>query len=127
AQGAKGRKPLHAGEPAYAEVGRLDPLGHGQASAELVPGRPVWLSPRVLRVTAANGNMMTGPGTNSYFVGAPDGDDWTLIDPGPDDAGHLQALRDAAPGRVTKILVTHTHKDHSPAAAVLKAEMGAAT
>ena len=42
---------------------------------------------------------MTGPGTNSYFVGEPGGDAWALIDPGPDDAAHVQALLAAAPGR----------------------------
>ncbi|MEO8296322.1 MAG: MBL fold metallo-hydrolase [Burkholderiales bacterium] len=126
-QGPKGRRPLNPGDWAYAELGRLDPDGHWQASTELVPGRPVWLSPRVLRVTAPNGSLMTGPGTNSYFIGTPGGADWALLDPGPDDAVHLQALRDAAPGKVTRILVTHTHKDHSPGAAPLQAEWGATT
>jgi glyoxylase-like metal-dependent hydrolase (beta-lactamase superfamily II) len=118
--GPQGRQPVNPGDPPYAELGRLDPLGHHQASIELVPGRPVWLSPRVLRVTAPNGNMMTGPGTNSYFIGAPGGGEWALLDPGPDEEAHVQALRAAAPGRVTRILVTHTHKDHSPAAAALR-------
>ncbi|MFG5410376.1 MBL fold metallo-hydrolase [Piscinibacter sakaiensis] len=104
----------------------MDPSGRGDVSTQLLPGRPVWLSPRVLRVTAPNGSQMTGPGTNSYFVGSAGGE-WVLLDPGPDDAAHLQALRDAAPGPVTRILVTHTHKDHSPAARVLAAEWGART
>lgn len=121
---AGGRRVVNPGEPAFAEVGRLDPGGHGQASAELQPGRAVWLSPRVLRVTAANGNMMTGPGTNSYFIGTPGADDWALLDAGPADDAHLQALRDAAPGKVTRLLVTHTHKDHSPAVAALRAGVG---
>jgi glyoxylase-like metal-dependent hydrolase (beta-lactamase superfamily II)/8-oxo-dGTP pyrophosphatase MutT (NUDIX family) len=127
ASGPKGRMVVNPREPAFAEIGRLDPEGHGQASAELLPGRPVWLSPRVLRVTAPNGNMMTGPGTNSYFIGAPGGDEWALLDAGPFDATHVQALRDAAPGKVTRMLVTHTHSDHSPAVAALRAETGAAT
>ena len=124
-QGANGRQPVNPGEWPFAELGRLDPEGRGDVGTELLPGRPVWLSPRVLRVTAPNGSMMTGPGTNSYFLGAPGGDEWALLDPGPDDAAHVQALRDAAPGRVTRIIVTHTHKDHSPAAAALKAVTGA--
>ncbi len=66
---------------------------------------------------------MTGPGTNSYFVGA--GDEWTLIDPGPADDAHLQALLAAAPGPIARILVTHTHPDHSPGAAALSAAAGA--
>lgn len=127
ARGAQGRQVVNPGDWAYAEIGRLDPTGHGRASAELAPFAPVWLSPRVLRVTAPNGSLMTGPGTNAYFVGVPGGIDWVLIDPGPDDAAHVRALIDAAPGPVSRILVTHTHKDHSPAAAALQPLFGAAT
>ena len=128
ARSSKGpRQVVNPGEWAYAEIGRLDTEGRGDVSTELAPGVPVWLSPRILRVTAPNGSIMTGPGTNSYFVGAPGGDDWTLIDPGPDDAAHVQALIAAAPGPVKRILVTHTHKDHSPAAAALKAATAAPT
>ena len=127
--GPQGRTPINRDGWAYAELGRIDPDGHGRASVELLPGKPVWLSPRVLRVTAPNGSIMTGPGTNSYFIGAPgpDGDpgDWALLDPGPDDADHVAALLAAAPGRITRILVTHTHKDHSPAAAAIARATGA--
>ena len=126
-QSAKGRTPVNLGDWAYAELGRIDPEGRGQASVELVPGKPVWLSPRVLRVTADNGSMMTGPGTNAYFIGAPGSDDWALLDPGPGDAAHVQALLAAAPGRITRILVTHTHKDHSPAAVAMREATGAPT
>jgi glyoxylase-like metal-dependent hydrolase (beta-lactamase superfamily II)/8-oxo-dGTP pyrophosphatase MutT (NUDIX family) len=125
--GAKGRRPINRGDWAYAELGRIDPDGHGQASIELKPGVPVWLSPRVCRVTAPNGSLMTGPGTNAYFIGAPGSDSWALLDPGPDDDAHVQALLAAAPGKVTRILVTHTHKDHSPAAAALHQATGAPT
>lgn len=128
--GARGRSVVNPGDWAYAEIGRLDPQGHGQVSTELVPGVPVALSPRVLRVTAPNGSMMTGPGTNSYFIGTPEadgGDGWALLDPGPDDADHVRALLAAAPGRITRILVTHTHKDHSPAVAAIRAACGAPT
>ena len=126
-QSARGRTPVNLGDWAYAELGRLDPEGRGTSSVELKPGVPVWLSPRVLRVTADNGSMMTGPGTNAYFIGAPGSDDWALLDPGPDDSGHVAALLAAAPGRITRVLVTHTHKDHSPAAAAIVAATGAAT
>jgi len=78
-------------------------------------------------VTAPNGNMMTGPGTNAYFIGVPGSDDWALLDPGPDDDVHVQALLAAAPGRITRILVTHTHKDHSPAVQAIRAACGAPT
>ncbi len=124
---AKGRRPQNRGDWAYAELGRLDPEGKGTASVELTPGKGVWLSPRVLRVTADNGSFMTGPGTNAYFIGAPGSDDWALLDPGPDDAEHVKALLAAAPGRITRILVTHTHKDHSPAAASIARATGAPT
>jgi glyoxylase-like metal-dependent hydrolase (beta-lactamase superfamily II) len=69
--------------------------------------------------------MMTGPGTNSYLVGCPHANRWTVIDPGPADAAHLQALQAAAPGPIEQILVTHTHVDHSPGAALLSAMTGA--
>ncbi len=124
---SQGRRPINPGDWAFAELGRIDPEGRCTASVELVPGQPVWLSPRVMRVTANNGSMMTGPGTNSYFIGAPGGDDWALLDPGPDDADHVKALLAAAPGRISRILVTHTHKDHSPAAAAIAAATGAPT
>ena len=117
---AKGMRPVLPTHWAYAEIGRLDPDGRGDVGIDLVPGRAVRLSPRILRVTADNGSVMTGPGTNSYFVGDPGGP-CALIDPGPDDAAHVQALLAAAPGPITRILVTHTHKDHSPAAQAVKA------
>jgi glyoxylase-like metal-dependent hydrolase (beta-lactamase superfamily II)/8-oxo-dGTP pyrophosphatase MutT (NUDIX family) len=127
AQGAEGRQVVLPGMPAYAEIGRIDPLGHGRASTQLLPGVPVRLSPRVIRVTADNGSMMTGPGTNTYLIGG-DGDgpgDWAVLDPGPLEDSHVAAILAAAPGPITRIVVTHTHKDHSPAAAALKAATGA--
>lgn len=122
--GAKGMRPVLPTHWAYAEIGRLDPEGRGDVGLELVPGRAVRLSPRIVRVTADNGSVMTGPGTNSYFVGAPGGP-CALIDPGPDEPAHVQALLAAAPGPITRILVTHTHKDHSPAAQAMRAATGA--
>ncbi|MBW4051455.1 MAG: MBL fold metallo-hydrolase [Proteobacteria bacterium] len=83
----------------------------------------VRLSERVWRVTASNAGAMTGPGTNSYLVGA--GTDWAVIDPGPADGRHIDALIEAAPGPIRYILVTHTHEDHSPGAAALKSLTGA--
>lgn len=86
-------------------------------------GAPVRLSPRVYRLTARNSGAMTGPGTNSYLVGSADG--CAVIDPGPADHRHIEALAAAAPGPVRYILVTHTHQDHSPGAAALKSLTGA--
>lgn len=123
--GSMGPRPVHPGEPAYAEIERIDPDGQGSPSYELEPGRPVQLSQRVWRVTAPNGNMMTGPGTNTYFVASPGSDAWAVIDPGPDDDTHVRAVLAAAPGPIRWILVTHTHRDHSPAATALKAQTGA--
>lgn len=86
-------------------------------------GVPARLSRYIWRVTAGNGGAMTGPGTNSYLVGA--GDRWAVIDPGPADERHTRALLDAAPGPIRYILVTHTHQDHSPGALPLQAATGA--
>jgi glyoxylase-like metal-dependent hydrolase (beta-lactamase superfamily II) len=66
---------------------------------------------------------MTGPGTNTYLLGA--GGDIAVIDPGPAIDAHIEAVLAAAGTRIRWILVTHTHKDHSPAAALLKARTGA--
>ncbi|MCZ8110524.1 MAG: MBL fold metallo-hydrolase [Betaproteobacteria bacterium] len=129
------RRALRGGRPTvvlphelpYAEIGRLDPEGRADALAELLPGRLVWLSPRVARLTAPNPGPMTGPGTNSYLVGS--GRHWVVIDPGPALEPHVQALVAALPaaagGRPVAILATHTHRDHSPAAAPLAAATGA--
>jgi glyoxylase-like metal-dependent hydrolase (beta-lactamase superfamily II)/8-oxo-dGTP pyrophosphatase MutT (NUDIX family) len=126
---AKGQLgPVHPTHPAWAEIGRIDPEGRGLAHNTLHPGVAVsFADGRLLRVTANNGSVMTGPGTNSYLLrGA--GDDWVLIDPGPDDAAHVQALlaalRERA-GRLAAIVVTHTHIDHSPAAQALRQATGA--
>jgi glyoxylase-like metal-dependent hydrolase (beta-lactamase superfamily II) len=85
----------------------------------------VRLSERVIRVTANNGSVMTGPGTNSYLVRGKH-DRWAVIDPGPIDAVHVQAVLAAAPGPIDWILATHTHTDHSPATVALQAHTGAA-
>ncbi|MDO8419346.1 MAG: MBL fold metallo-hydrolase, partial [Rubrivivax sp.] len=126
ATSSRGRRIVLPHDLPYAEIGRLDPAGHGEASCELLPGRAVRLSPRILRITAPNPGPMTGPGTNSYLVG--EGVSWTVIDPGPVSEPHLQALLSAAGeagGRIERILVTHTHRDHSPGAVALAAATGA--
>ncbi len=123
ASSREGKKLLVPGDYAYAEVGRLDPAGSGAAACEIVPGSIVRLSPKVRRITAPNPGFMTGPGTNTYLLGA--GGDFAVIDPGPAIVEHVEAILEATAGRVRWILVTHTHKDHSPAAALLKARTGA--
>ena len=123
--GTKGIRPVAPDEPAWAELGRLDPQGHGTACYELAPGPAVRLSPRLIRVTAPNGNMMTGPGTNTYLLGGGNANEWAVIDPGPALPGHVQAILNGAPGVIRWVFVTHTHNDHSPAAVELKARTGA--
>jgi len=111
----------------WAEIGRVDPDGRDPPLAEIVAGRAVRLSPRIVRVTAPNPGVMTGPGTNAYLVGDADGDGWVLIDPGPSDASHRDAILAAAGTRpITHVLATHTHPDHSPGAAAIARATGAA-
>ena len=87
---------------------------------------PVAILKNVLRLTAPNPGVMTGPGTNSYLVGdACCG--FIAIDPGPADADHLQRLWQAAAhadgsgGNIRLIVCTHSHPDHSPGAQPLQA------
>ncbi len=91
-------------------------------SAEVIPGQAVALMPGVCRVTAPNGGPLTGPGTNSYLLGE-DAD--VVLDPGPALPSHIDAILAAAGGRLSHIVVTHTHPDHSPAAAPLREATGA--
>jgi glyoxylase-like metal-dependent hydrolase (beta-lactamase superfamily II)/8-oxo-dGTP pyrophosphatase MutT (NUDIX family) len=124
ASGRDGPKLLVPGDYAYAEVGKLDPDGKGTAAYEILPGVPVPIAPRIVRLTAPNPGMMTGPGTNTYLLGdAASG--IAVIDPGPAIDAHVQAIAEAAAGPIRWILCTHTHIDHSPAAAPLKARTGA--
>lgn len=123
ARGRNGQTMLKPGDSAYAEVAKLDPQHAGTASCEILPGQATRLAPGVLRVTAPNPSFMTGPGTNSYLLG--ESDDIAIIDPGPPNEAHIEALLAHSRGRVQSIFVTHTHPDHSPAAALLKARTGA--
>lgn len=86
-------------------------------------GTAVDIAPGVQRLTAPNAGPFTFHGTNSYIVG---GRSVCVIDPGPEDEAHWQALCRALDGReVTHIAVSHTHRDHSPLARRLKARTGA--
>ncbi|MEP7299227.1 MAG: MBL fold metallo-hydrolase [Burkholderiales bacterium] len=125
ASGQQGMRPVLPDEPAWAEIGRLDPAGHGLSCYDIQVGVPVRLSPRVIRVTANNGSMMTGPGTNTYLIGGGAANEWAVIDPGPPDEAHVEAILAAAPGPIRWVFATHTHKDHSPACVPLKARTGA--
>lgn len=124
--GSQGVRPVAPDEPAWAELRRIDPLDRGTGCYEIVPDVAVRLSPRVIRVSADNGSVMTGPGTNTYLV-AGDDNEWAVIDPGPLDAKHVDAVLAAAPGPIGWIFVTHTHPDHSPATVLLQERTGART
>jgi glyoxylase-like metal-dependent hydrolase (beta-lactamase superfamily II) len=79
----------------------------------------------VRRLVARNPGPMTFKGTNTYLVGR---SEVAVIDPGPDDLIHRQAILAAANGApITHILLTHTHRDHSDGVAALQAATGAAT
>jgi glyoxylase-like metal-dependent hydrolase (beta-lactamase superfamily II) len=82
------------------------------------------LEPIVRRVLAANPSPYTYTGTQTYLVGGES--DLAVIDPGPDEPAHLAALLAAiGSAKVAAICCTHTHRDHSPAAAPLAAKTGA--
>lgn len=125
ASGGQGMRPVLPDEPAFAELGRIDPAGHGHGCYDLQVGVPVRLSPRLIRVTADNGSLMTGPGTNTYLLGGGPRNEWAVIDPGPLHESHVEAILAAAPGPIRWIFATHTHNDHSPASVPLKARTDA--
>jgi glyoxylase-like metal-dependent hydrolase (beta-lactamase superfamily II) len=90
---------------------------------DLTPGVASALSPLVRRIVAPNPGPFTGPGTNTYLVGI---DEVAVIDPGPDDKRHIDAIVGASMReRVRWVLLTHTHPDHSPGTARLVKATGA--
>ena len=88
----------------------------------LTSGQLDEIAPGVRRLVARNPGFMTGPGTNTYLVGT---QRCAVIDPGPHDPVHIERILEAAGGRVSAILATHTHPDHSPAVAALAQSTGA--
>ncbi|MFT5500496.1 MAG: glyoxylase-like metal-dependent hydrolase (beta-lactamase superfamily II) [Woeseiaceae bacterium] len=91
-------------------------------SSEFEAGVIQELATGVRRLVAPNPSMMTGPGTNTYLLGH---DEIGVIDPGPAIDLHIERIQETAGARIAWILVTHTHPDHSPAAAKLAAATGA--
>lgn len=86
-------------------------------------GEAVPVADKLLRLTVNNPGPFTFHGTNSYILGT---DTLAVVDPGPEDDAHYAALLKAIAGRpVSHIFVSHTHRDHSPLAARLKADTGA--
>src|SRR3981081_4419790 len=89
----------------------------------LEPGGVEEVRPGVRRILCNNPSPFTFSGTVSYIVGR---GKVAIIDPGPDNEAHAAALLEAVRGEtVTHILVTHTHRDHSPNPARIKAATGA--
>jgi glyoxylase-like metal-dependent hydrolase (beta-lactamase superfamily II) len=87
-------------------------------------GKVDQVSPLIRRVIANDPGPFTFTGTGTYIIGK--GEGLAVIDPGPDDPHHLQAILDAvAHERVSHILITHHHLDHSPLARPLAAATGA--
>lgn len=92
---------------------------------DVAPGVAMAVSPLVRRIVVNNPSPYTFKGTSSFIVGQ---GQVAVIDPGPDDEHHLEALMAALKGEtVTHILVTHSHADHSPLARRLKQVTGATT
>jgi len=92
---------------------------------DLKAGEVQDIAPGVRRLVANNPGPFTFTGTVTYIIGR---GRVAVIDPGPDDERHVAALLDAVRGEtVTHICLTHTHRDHSPAARRVKGATGAVT
>jgi glyoxylase-like metal-dependent hydrolase (beta-lactamase superfamily II)/8-oxo-dGTP pyrophosphatase MutT (NUDIX family) len=117
AQGKEGPKIFRRRDPQYFEVHWVDPEESGQSTYDITVGEPKRLDRWVTRLTAPNPGVMTGPGTNTYYVNG------AIVDPGPAIDSHIERILKL--GEIKWILCTHTHLDHSPAAAAIKAATGA--
>ena len=87
---------------------------------ELIAGKFVSIAPGVRRLLAPNPGPFTGPGTNTYILGA---NRVAVIDPGPASTQHVKALLDEVGANIEWILTTHTHADHSPAVQLILDEV----
>ncbi len=107
-------------EAPYGELALVCPDGQARHDIAWRSDAAVPLRKNLLRLTAPNAGVMTGPGTNSYLVGeAATG--FIAIDPGPADRAHIQRLYAAAGGDIRHIVCTHSHPDHAPGAWLLQA------
>jgi recombination protein RecT len=116
--GAEARFMEH--EMPYGELALVCPDGQIHHHLDWQTGRPVPLLKNLMRLTAPNPGVMTGPGTNSYLVGDPT-TGYIAIDPGPNEPEHIERLWRAAGGDIRMIVCTHSHADHSPGARPLQA------
>ena len=115
--GAEARYMEH--EQPFGELEMVSPDGQIVHHLDWNTLQPVPLLKNVMRLTAPNPGVMTGPGTNSYLVGDPN-TGYIAIDPGPADAQHIERLWRAAGGDIRMIVCTHSHADHSPGARPLQ-------
>jgi len=99
-----------------ATMADFDPWAPSVTGAVQQVGAAVW------RIVAPNPSPLTGPGTNTYVVGT---ERPVVIDPGCDEAAHLQRVLEVAGAEVSRIVCTHSHPDHSPGAHWLKERTGA--
>ncbi|HEY8360475.1 MAG TPA: MBL fold metallo-hydrolase [Ramlibacter sp.] len=116
--GAEARYMEH--EPPFGELALVCPDGQMLHPLEWHVDQPVPLLKNLVRLTAPNAGVMTGPGTNSYIVGDPD-TGYIVVDPGPNEPEHIERLWRATGGDVRLIVCTHSHADHSPGAKPLQA------
>jgi glyoxylase-like metal-dependent hydrolase (beta-lactamase superfamily II) len=107
-------------ESPYGELALTSPDGQLVHHLDWQSDHPVALLKNVHRLTAPNPGVMTGPGTNTYWVGDPQGG-FIVIDPGPADTDHLERIWRATGGQIRMIVCTHSHPDHSPGAQPLQA------
>lgn len=115
-------KRLMEHEAAYGELAMVSPYGQIAHELSWQHERPVALLQHVMRLTAGNPSMMTGPGTNTYIIGTPE-KGYLVVDPGPDIASHIERIMQATKGDIVAIICTHSHADHSPAAKPLQARV----
>ncbi len=112
------------GQQGPAGTSRDEPAGSGRPGAQIDGSG----TPRARCVLAPNPSMMTLDGTNTWIVAEPGSATAIVVDPGPDDAGHLRRVQEAAAQagqRVSRIVLTHGHSDHSAGARWLAELTGA--
>jgi recombination protein RecT len=109
-------------EMPFGELELVAPDGRIVHALDWQHERPVPLRRNLMRLTAPNSGMMTGPGTNTYIVGEPG--DYLVIDPGPAIPSHVERIAAAVGDGLRMIVCTHSHPDHSPGAPMLREAVG---
>ena len=111
-------------ESPFGELELTSPDGQIVHALDWDRTRPTPLLRHVMRLTAPNPGVMTGPGTNTYVIGTP-AHGYIVIDPGPALGEHIDRIHAIVGDRLRQILCTHSHADHSPGAAPLQRLTGA--